>query len=127
RCYIGLKCSPDFAQAKSGKSPGLSKGSIRATEKAMQKYRSQALSRRRVIRAAAAGVFAPALLRIPAALAAYPDRPVRIIVANSPGGPSDIVARIIAASLQQAIGGSFVVENKGGAGGNIGMGTAARA
>jgi tripartite-type tricarboxylate transporter receptor subunit TctC len=48
-------------------------------------------------------------------------------VANSPGGPSDIVARLMAAALQQAIGGSFIVENKGGAGGNIGMGSVARA
>jgi tripartite-type tricarboxylate transporter receptor subunit TctC len=96
----------------------------------MKKYHPQPPSRRRIVGAAAAltaGIFAPAVLRSDAALAAYPDRPVRIIVANSPGGPSDIVARIIAASLQQAIGGSFVVENKGGAGGNIGMGTAARA
>jgi tripartite-type tricarboxylate transporter receptor subunit TctC len=48
-------------------------------------------------------------------------------VANSPGGPSDIIARIMAAALQESIGGSFIVENKGGAGGNIGMGYVARA
>jgi tripartite-type tricarboxylate transporter receptor subunit TctC len=86
-----------------------------------------ALSRRRVIKGAlAAGIAAPAVLRVGAALAAYPDRPVRIVVANSPGGPSDIIARIMAAALQEAMGGSFIVENKGGAGGNIGMGYAAR-
>jgi tripartite-type tricarboxylate transporter receptor subunit TctC len=87
-------------------------------------------SRRRVIRDAAvlaAGIATPAILRIGTALAAFPDRAVKIVVANSPGGPSDIVARLMAASLQQAIGGSFVVENKGGAGGNIGMGSVARA
>jgi tripartite-type tricarboxylate transporter receptor subunit TctC len=95
-----------------------------------KQYHPQTPSRRRVVRGAAvlaAGIFAPGLLRNRAALAAYPDRPVKIVVANSPGGPSDIVARIVAASLQQAAGGSFVVENKGGAGGNIGMGAAARA
>jgi tripartite-type tricarboxylate transporter receptor subunit TctC len=89
-----------------------------------------ALSRRRVIKTAAAvaaGVAAPALLNIGAALAAYPDRPVRIVVANTAGGPSDIIARIMAAELQQATGAVFIVENKGGAGGNIGMGTVARA
>src|SRR5690242_14563532 len=86
------------------------------------------LSRRRIIKCLlAAGVAAPAILRSGAALAAYPERPVRIVVANTPGGPSDIIARIMAASLQEAIGGSFYVENRGGAGGNIGMGLVARA
>jgi len=89
---------------------------------------SQGLSRRHVIKAAlAAGIAAPAVLRIGAALAAYPDRPVRIVVPNTPGGPSDIIGRILAAALQEKLGGSFVVENKGGAGGNIGMGLVARA
>jgi tripartite-type tricarboxylate transporter receptor subunit TctC len=86
--------------------------------------------RRQVLKSVAAltlGIAAPAVLRIGTALAAYPDRSVKIVVANSPGGPSDIVARLMAASLQQAIGGSFIVENKGGAGGNIGMGSVARA
>ena len=85
-------------------------------------------SRRRVIKGAlAVGIAAPAILRVTSALAAYPERPVRIIVANTPGGPSDIIARIMAAALQQSMGGTFVVENRGGAGGNIGMGYAARA
>jgi tripartite-type tricarboxylate transporter receptor subunit TctC len=87
-------------------------------------------SRRRVMRggaALAAGIAAPGILRVGSALAAFPDRAVKIVVANSPGGPSDIIARLMAASLQQALGGSFIVENKGGAGGNIGMGNVARA
>jgi tripartite-type tricarboxylate transporter receptor subunit TctC len=89
---------------------------------------NRAPSRRGIIKAAlAAGVAAPAILRAGAALAAYPDRPVRIVVANTPGGPSDIMARFMAAALQEAMGGSFVVENKGGGGGNIGMGSVARA
>ena len=84
-------------------------------------------SRRRVIKGAlAAGLAAPAVLRITPAFAAYPERPVRIIVANTPGGPSDIIARIMAAAMQQTAGGTFFVENRGGAGGNIGMGLAAR-
>ena len=85
------------------------------------------LSRRRLIKAALAGLAAPAVLRIGTAFAAYPDRPIRIVVANTPGGPSDIIARIMAAAMQEAMGGSVIVENKGGGGGNIGMGYVARA
>jgi tripartite-type tricarboxylate transporter receptor subunit TctC len=87
-------------------------------------------SRRRVIRHAAAiaiGVAAPNVLRMGAALAAWPDRAVKIVVPNTPGGPSDIIGRILAASLQGTIGASVVVENKGGGGSNIGMGYVARA
>jgi tripartite-type tricarboxylate transporter receptor subunit TctC len=87
-------------------------------------------SRRRVIEASAAlaaGIAAPNLLRIGAALAAYPERVVKIVVANSPGGPSDIIARFISAALQESLGKTFIVENKGGGGGNIGMGAVARA
>ena len=87
-------------------------------------------SRRRIIKGAgalAAGLAAPAFLRVRSAYAAYPDRPVKIVVANTPGGPSDITARIVTAALQQATGKTFIVENRGGAGGNIGMGYAAKA
>ena len=82
-------------------------------------------SRRSVVKwtaAAAAGVFAPAILGTRSSFAAYPDRPVKIVVANTPGGPSDIVARIVAAALEQKTGKTFIIENKGGAGSNIGMG-----
>ena len=88
---------------------------------------STTLSRRRILEGALAiGVAAPAIMRAHSALAAYPDRPVRIVVANTPGGPSDIVGRMIAAALQQSTGKNFFIENIGGAGGNIGMGNAAR-
>ena len=87
-------------------------------------------SRRHIVKAAgvlAAGIAAPAILRVGTAFAAYPERPVRIVVANTPGGPSDIIARFMAAAMQEATGGSIIVENKGGGGGNIGMGLVARA
>jgi tripartite-type tricarboxylate transporter receptor subunit TctC len=85
-------------------------------------------SRRRVIKGAlATGVAIPAILQLRPALAAYPERPIRFVVANTPGGPSDITARIITAALEQSTGKTFVVENRGGAGGNIGMGYAAGA
>ncbi len=69
----------------------------------------------------AAGIAAPALLRVRPAYADYPDRPVKFVVANTPGGPSDIVGRIVAAALEQSTGKTFIVDNRGGAGGNIGM------
>ena len=80
-------------------------------------------SRRGLVKAAgvfAAGIVAPSILRVRSAYAAYPDRPVKFVVANTPGGPSDIVARIVTAALQQSTGKTFIVENRGGAGGNIG-------
>jgi tripartite-type tricarboxylate transporter receptor subunit TctC len=91
--------------------------------------KSEKPSRRRLLKATgaiAAGLAAPTFLRIGSALAAYPDRPIKIVVANTPGGPSDISARMMAAEMQQVIGGSVFVENKGGAGGNIGYGFVAR-
>ena len=88
------------------------------------------LSRRRIIKSASAlavGIAAPTLLRIRSALAAYPERPVKIVVPNSPGGPSDIVGRITAAALQQSTGKTFVIENRSGGGANIGVDYAAHA
>ncbi len=58
---------------------------------------------------------------------AYPSRPVRILVATSAGGSTDIVARLIAQYLTEKLGQSFVVENRPGGGNNIGTEAAARA
>jgi tripartite-type tricarboxylate transporter receptor subunit TctC len=63
----------------------------------------------------------------PAAKEAYPTRPVRIIVPFAAGGPGDLIARLIAQKLSEGLGKQFYVDNQGGAGGNIGMGMAARA
>jgi len=81
-------------------------------------------SRRSIIKSAsvvAVGLAAPVILRVGAAYADYPDRPIKFVVANTPGGPSDIVARMVTAALEQSTGKTFVVDNRGGAGGNIGM------
>jgi tripartite-type tricarboxylate transporter receptor subunit TctC len=87
------------------------------------------LTRRSLVKGAsalAAGIVAPSVFRIRSAYAAYPDRPVKFVVANTPGGPSDIVARIVTAALEQSTGKTFIVDNRGGAGGNIGMEYVAR-
>ncbi len=84
-------------------------------------------SRRGLIKGAlAAGIATPALLSSRSAFAAYPDRPVHIVVANTPGGPSDLIGRLVAAALQQSTGKTFIIENIGGAGSNLGMGHVAR-
>jgi len=57
----------------------------------------------------------------------WPTKPVRVIVTFSPGGSSDIVARLMAAPLQAELGQSVIVDNKPGAGGTIGALEAARA
>jgi tripartite-type tricarboxylate transporter receptor subunit TctC len=97
----------------------------------MTKFKEdQPLSRRRIIKGAcalAAGIAAPALLNPRSAYAAYPDRPVKIVVANTPGGPSDLIGRMVAAALQDATGKTFIIENIGGGGSNIGMSYVAHA
>jgi tripartite-type tricarboxylate transporter receptor subunit TctC len=57
----------------------------------------------------------------------YPNRPVRIVVSFSAGGPTDIVGRVFAAKLSELLGQQFFVENKVGAGGNIGADMVAKA
>src|SRR5262245_40317135 len=92
----------------------------------IRKAQELTTTRRRFVTAAGLLGFG-ALVRTRAAQAAYPDRPIKIVVANPPGGPSDIIARIMGAAMQEAMGGAVFVENKGGAGGNIGMGSVAGA
>ena len=62
----------------------------------------------------------PALPSTAQGAAAYPNRPVRLIVSSSPGGGQDIVGRAFAARLNEQIGQSFVVDNRGGGGGSVG-------
>src|SRR5258707_15845182 len=69
--------------------------------------------------AAVLAVTLPALAQQDPA-ADYPNRPVKIIVSVPAGGGVDTVTRIFAAKLQQRLGQPFVIENRGGSGGNIG-------
>ncbi len=96
----------------------------------MSARKSATRSRREVLRAGGLliGAAATASLGMTRAQAAgYPDRTVKIIVPFAPAGPTDIMARILVAHLGEAIGGTVIVENKPGAGGNIGIGLAAHA
>jgi tripartite-type tricarboxylate transporter receptor subunit TctC len=65
------------------------------------------------------GILAAAALTFAAPAAEYPTRPVSLVVAFTPGGPSDVIARILGKKLQEMLGQPFVIENRPGAGGNI--------
>src|SRR2546421_10377182 len=57
----------------------------------------------------------------------YPNKSVRVVVGFAAGGPTDVIARIVAQKLSDALGHQFYVENIGGAGGNTASGQVARA
>ncbi|MDP1538131.1 MAG: tripartite tricarboxylate transporter substrate binding protein [Burkholderiales bacterium] len=63
----------------------------------------------------------------PAQAQAYPNKPVRFVVPFVPGGPTDIQGRMLGEKLSQRIGQQVLIDNRGGAGGNIGMDLAAKA
>src|SRR5215813_1040370 len=80
------------------------------------------LSRRKLLHLATGVAALPMLSRL-AGAQSYPSRPVRIVAAFAAGGGVDITARLIAQWLSDRLGQSFVVENRPGAGGNIGTQT----
>jgi tripartite-type tricarboxylate transporter receptor subunit TctC len=82
--------------------------------------------RRQFLHLAAGAAALPALSRI-ATAQTYPTRPVRWIVPYAPGGPSDIVARLIGQWLSERLGQPLAIENRPGAGGNIGTEAVVRA
>jgi tripartite-type tricarboxylate transporter receptor subunit TctC len=77
------------------------------------------LNRRRFAGLAAAVVVAPSILPSRASGADWPAKPVRVVVPFTPGGSTDITARLVGNRLQEVWGQSVVIENKPGAGGNI--------
>jgi tripartite-type tricarboxylate transporter receptor subunit TctC len=82
--------------------------------------------RRQVLHLAAGAAALPAVSRF-AWAQAYPSRPVRIIVGFPAGGPADIIARLIGQWLSERLGQPIIVENRPGAGGNIGTEIGVRA
>src|SRR5580658_594602 len=77
-----------------------------------------------------AGAALAAMLAVLAAVparAAYPERAITLIVPFAPGGPTDIIAHILATALHASLGQPVIIDNRAGAAGNTGMGAAAHA
>jgi Tripartite tricarboxylate transporter family receptor len=84
------------------------------------------LDRRHLLALSAASVLAPTLASRAALAQSWPSRVVRLVVPYSAGGPTDIVARLIAERLSNIWGRQVVIENRGGAGSNLGAEAVAR-
>jgi tripartite-type tricarboxylate transporter receptor subunit TctC len=85
------------------------------------------MKRRDLIQGSIATAISTTLPHSVFAQAAWPNKPVRLIVAFAPGGPTDLVSRVIAQRLSEQLGQPVVVENKPGAGGNLAAELAAKA
>jgi tripartite-type tricarboxylate transporter receptor subunit TctC len=85
------------------------------------------VTRRQALSAALGGAAGAALLPRSSWAQTYPIKPVHIIVPFPAGGPTDVVARLLGAKLSEKLGQQFVIENQGGAAGNLGMANAAKA
>ena len=82
--------------------------------------------RRQVLYLAAGAAALPAVSQI-AKAQAYPTRPITIIVPFSPGGPTDVIGRVLVERMRASLGQPIIIENVTGAGGSIGVGRVARA
>jgi tripartite-type tricarboxylate transporter receptor subunit TctC len=83
------------------------------------------LTRRDFLGATAAGLVVAGTGGAASAQSGYPAKPIRLIVPYPPGGSTDIAARVVGEQISQSLGQRFVVDNRPGAGGNIGMQLAA--
>ena len=85
------------------------------------------LSRRHILQSASAAAAMGLANTVRAQASAWPSKPVRVVVPFAAGGTTDIIARALAPELQRAFGQAFVIDNKGGAGGNLGAAEVAKA
>ncbi len=85
------------------------------------------ITRRHFVAFSTASVAAPAILTATARAATWPERPIHMIVPVAAGGPTDTNGRLVAEGMSKALGQKVVVENKGGAGTNLGNGYVAHA
>ena len=84
------------------------------------------INRRQLMTIAATAAVASGIVAAPAHGQAWPARPVRLVVPYAPGGPTDAVSRLVADPLSRIWGQQMVIENRGGAGTNIGAEAVAR-
>jgi tripartite-type tricarboxylate transporter receptor subunit TctC len=89
-------------------------------------YRTVRLDRRMFLHFAAGAAVSPAMLGV-ARADTYPSKPIRLVVPVPPGGTFDIVARLVAQAVSERLNQQIVIENRGGAGTNIGTGLVAHA
>lgn len=90
-------------------------------------FSSEPIPARRAVLWSALALCAGLALPAASVAAAYPERPVRLVVPYPPGGATDVIGRVLAQELSTALGQQFVVENRAGAAGNIGADQVAKA
>ncbi|ANH67936.1 ABC transporter substrate-binding protein [Mitsuaria sp. 7] len=99
----------------------------RSTRLATSDLFHRAASRRTIVAAAAATAMLGVFAALPAMAQDFPSKPIRFIVPYAAGGTTDLVARTVGAHMSQTLGQTVVIENRGGAGGNLGMDAVAKA
>src|SRR5215218_9720434 len=113
------------ARAPALHEPRVSRATAKLGYSGGSKKRRKSMSLRLTAALAAALAFAAPAASL-AAEAAYPTKPIRLIVAFPAGGSTDIIGRLVAQRLSQTLGQQVIVDNRGGAGGIVGTEIAAR-
>src|SRR5258707_7824812 len=121
--HMRLKSLTSFSASLSGRGPEQTDAEGHGGKRMRARRAPRIASRRGVLAVLAIA----SCLACTFAQAAYPERLITLIVPFPAGRPSDIIARIVSVGLQRSLGQSVIVDNRGGGGGNPGMGIAARA